>query len=578
MAGDPLDGVVTDNQHKKHDPDQPIHRINSPSFNSGQFSRADGDGIGRGCRTGGLKVVVPAWVPVQDDAFKEVEGLLARSFQTWTDFPLAQWHSWYDWNFHVVPSQPYAYLRGEGNEAAAGPLTPVVEGEAMECEWDTGAFGTAPGPMFGHDWAWPMAGQFVWIAGRWIYDCGHANARNKMRSELHPCAAVASARWEALKFDAAAKVLFPVPSALGIETPFMPGVQFAFFASRLGGYVTVPGVFERDYEFIVDLPRETAGRAVVPIGATPDHAMNTVSLGPLRIVAAIDFSPFSNAAGSKNTAVQPILEVIVPPDGSFPSQVKIKIPLSGIKGSADAYGVMISFGLVDQFLDLRKRVLLVEGSFDTVTFFNHASEHVALKFWINGRWHRKTFDKVVVGKPLPLQEKFSFALAMDHPPNGGGHLRLSSHGKVRKKVGKLLEEPLTARVLRDGNNPNSRPLQWEFDMVNPPQANNKVTPGDVELAAADRMAGTLNLFPALLGVPGLVTAVVLGLIKDANVALGVSDFVRRAAFLGEDTKAFTLEGRELFEDDKLAEIFFKSPPKTDYRISGTITGRAQKDK
>ena len=92
-----------------------------------------------------------------------------------------------------------------------------------------------------------------------------------MRSEIHPIGTVASARWEAVKFQSAAQVLFPLKGDWGIDTPFMPAVQFMFFASRLGGYLTTPKTFERDYEFIVDLPNETAARSIVPIGATPEH-------------------------------------------------------------------------------------------------------------------------------------------------------------------------------------------------------------------------------------------------------------------------------------------------------------------
>ena len=560
---DPLDGLVTDNQHKKHDPDQPIHRINSPAFNSGQFTRANGDGVSRGCRlpaglvpgivaTGALRRVLPAWAPVQDDDFKEVEGTLARSFQTWTDFPLTQWHRWYDWNFHVIPTAPYAYLRGEGNEEIKGAGPNVVEGAAMECEWDTGAFGTKFGPMFGRDWGWPMKSQFVWIAGRWIYDCGHANKSKKMRTELHPCAAVATARWEAQRYGPSDSVLFPTPSPLGIDTPFMPSVQFMFFASRRGGYLEVPKVFDRDYEFIVDLPKEAAGRRIVPIGATPTNAVNTVTLGALRIVAKVDFTPFSNAAGSRNTTIQPILTVIVPADGSFPSQVKVKIPLSREKGSGNAYGVMISFGLVDQFLDLAKRVLLVDGSFDLVRFFNHRGENVALKFGINGRWHRKAFDNIELRKAFLLQQPFSFALALDHPPGGGGQIMLSSHGKVIDGSGKVMEESEAARTLRDGDNSRGKVFDWDADIVNAKGDLSRVD--QVEIAIFGRLAGTHRV---------------------ENKPLGVADFVRRADVLTADPQSFTLEGRELVEDNDLAEIFFRVPTKVDYRIEGKIRGRAQ---
>ena len=85
-----------------------------------------------------------------------------------------------------------------------------------------------PGPMFNNpQWIWPMSGQYCWLTGRWIYDCGHATSDDKsvglMRSEIHPCKAMAFAQWEA--------VSFPENGNL-----YVPGIRFLFFASRLGGY------------------------------------------------------------------------------------------------------------------------------------------------------------------------------------------------------------------------------------------------------------------------------------------------------------------------------------------------------
>ena len=149
----------------------------------------------------------------------------------------------------------------------------------MECEWDCGAFGDydyssahgkqaspgQPGPMFEKDWAWPMAGQNVWIAGRWIYDCGHASSDEKtgsnpglMRSELHPCKAVATARWEAVKFDQ--------------NDYHAPAIQFMFFACTQGGYKDFPTIADHDYEFIVDLPEAPHEAPQHPVGHTPDRA------------------------------------------------------------------------------------------------------------------------------------------------------------------------------------------------------------------------------------------------------------------------------------------------------------------
>jgi hypothetical protein len=552
---DPLDGTVTDNTHKKWDLENaPLHRINSPSYNNGQFTRAPGDGVNRGCRTSGLQRVLPAWVTVQDNPFKEIEGRLARSYQTWTDFPLAQWHIWYDWNFHVIPTDPYSYVRGSGNQEITGHGTPVVQGATMECEWDAGAFGTKPGPMFAQDWAWPMASQFVWVAGRWVYDCSHADSAGRMRSELHPIGAVATVRVEAQKFSSNAQVLYPFQNPLGIDTPFMPGVQFMFFASRLGGYITVPEALQTDYEFIVDLPKEIEKRAIAPIGPAPPDPQNTISLGPLRIVYQVDFTPFSNAAGSVNNTNQPVLTVIMPADGSFPSQVKIKIPMKGV---VDSYGVMISIGVIDQFLDLAKRVVLVSGSFDNATLFRQTNVDGVIKYGINGRWHIKNFQNMSGGASIALNENFSFALALDHPPNGGGAILLSSHGMITHPAGKVMEEPDAARTLRVANQPGGRVYQWDFDII--PDANG------IESALTDRMKSAGHFVWSWPPVAG-----------DENEPLGVSDFSRRINQLQvSTTQPFQLKGFSLNEDQALAEIFFKSPQQTDYLIDGKITVKTQ---
>src|SRR4051794_2790520 len=81
-------------------------------------------------------------------AEQELFGTLGRSFQTWTDAPGIQWHRWYDWNFHVEPAPNFDWLRGAANriEQNRSGAAQLIKG-AMECEWDTGAFGDGrPGP------------------------------------------------------------------------------------------------------------------------------------------------------------------------------------------------------------------------------------------------------------------------------------------------------------------------------------------------------------------------------------------------------------------------------------------------
>src|SRR5436853_4977587 len=145
----------------------------------------------------------------------------------------------------------------------------------MECERDIGRFAGGrsvvtngnlfrrAGSMFETDWAWPMTGQYIWLAGRWIYDCGHPQPVEKMHTELHPCKAVATARWEAVQFPENGEL-------------FVPAIQFMFFASRWGGYHDFPTIHDQDYEFIVDLPIPAVPAPVeYTIGHTPDFPLNT---------------------------------------------------------------------------------------------------------------------------------------------------------------------------------------------------------------------------------------------------------------------------------------------------------------
>lgn len=239
------------NTAKPFDPNKPFHRINCPTFKTEEVLgkdeteeervarvdglREDGRGFDRGCKIptdididGFLEEIlkrairdpreairaVPGWVAVRaEEVFQEVEGILLRSYQTWTDVPLLQWHRWYDWNLFMNPAPGYGFLRGRANRP---PEIPALkkngdpndfqqaairnfnksEAETMECEFDCGLFGSrlcepdineveSSGPMFEADLAWPLAGQYAWATGRWIYDCGHPTTDNKGLDQLH---------------------------------------------------------------------------------------------------------------------------------------------------------------------------------------------------------------------------------------------------------------------------------------------------------------------------------------------------------------------------------------------------------
>src|SRR5437588_1294367 len=124
-----------------YDRNKPIHRINLLAVQPPE-SQADGFGYRSKCRSPNdvpgaffdpahpldsansakraaareLIRTIPGWVAVKtDNREREVEGSLDRSFQTWTDVPVFQWHRFYDWNFHVIPADGLEYIKGAGN-------------------------------------------------------------------------------------------------------------------------------------------------------------------------------------------------------------------------------------------------------------------------------------------------------------------------------------------------------------------------------------------------------------------------------------------------------------------------------
>ena len=534
------------NTGKPWDYNRPFHRIDSPSFDGGRAA-ADGRGYRCGCRSpeesslwiaDRLIAIAPPWVPVGRNRYdpdfveeeKEVEGVLWQSFQTWTDVPLHQWHRWYDWNFHLVPARGYKYLRGEGNHPPGAseippgwqPVAPPPGGEVeptMECEWDAGAFGkdiadSHPGAMFDStsastldprfDWAWPQSGQYVWIAGRWIYDCGHATSperqdvitlkdgtelrgqivyrgpdaegrdvlslkttasqpqnipmanvreviyEGRMRSELHPCKAVATARWEAAEFDENEK--------------HVPAIQFMFFASRFGGYWTFPSITDRDYEFVVDLPRIEAAPRAWDIGHTPDFPLNTVVLSP-RLLRKFDSDPFAAAAGKVKGKdhLEPVIEPIPAADpANPPEQVKVKIPLTQLKGKeVDAYGVIVSLGWYDPDGSQARKVRKIRVEFPKVhkAAVNHdvGKEEWRLKVGVNGRWFSRNRNQVENDTDIHLEKTVELLLSEED------FITINAHGMEENQVGDFMKREEPDRTLRiDGQD-----ATWKQDVDQP---------------------------------------------------------------------------------------------------------------
>ena len=488
---------------KPWDYDAPFHRINYKLFDTAPTTLT-GLAYPCGCRREADKPqwtmnpvnwpaaramrAIPAWVPapIEQIEHREVEGTLVRSFQTWTDVPMLAWHSYYDWNLHVLPSKGYEMVRSDGNNepsqkeltekhrfSADVSYTAVVKGRTMECEWDCGAFGNRPGPMFHSTWLWPMTGERVWVMGRSIYDCGHPkqlsestpfdpaedDPTSKMRSELHPCRALATARWEAESF----------PENGGA---YVPAIKFMFFAARKGGYWDFDKLAESDFEFIVDLPKVAPPAVPFPISHTGKIPHNTIVLRP-RLLKKIDFSPFDNSSSNvpadgksagtppavtatflKAGVVDPIVELVTPFNPDAP-QAKVKIPVTAVADS-ECYGVILSLGWHDPDGSQAVRVKKCTVTFEKVTTsdVNHdilSDEEWFLKLGVNGRWiFRDTpDDSVEPNSDIPINVAKSFYLAPED------YIRISAHGAEKNLVDNAFQWSTDDRTIKVNGQPVS---------------------------------------------------------------------------------------------------------------------------
>lgn len=493
-----LDWTGWSDTAKPWDKDKPFHRYKCPTIRGPQ---ATGRGYDCGCRlptevpyASALEMVVslkrdprnlirtiPAWVPVQANgkivtAPQELEGVLLRGYQTWTDHPPYQYHRWYDWNFMVAPADGFEYLLGPANNG--GPIEKDednpnftqalirdlgkggnIAARSMECEFDCGLFGSrfgtkglrSSGFMFewdsaDQDLAWPMTGQYFWGRGNWIYDCGHPTSDFKegdnaglTRSELHPMTAMATARWEAFQF--------PENGSYRV-----PAIQFMFFATAEGGYTdperrtTLP---TEKIEFILDLPEHPAQKGPMAIGHTPGVPHNTFDMP--RLLKHVNFTSFESSINKtskgtgrsfKGSKVEPLIEVIPNKEhpGALPKQVKVTFPFGSAIGpnSADYYGMILSLGWLDPDLSQARRVRKVKVTFDHVEPFDShdyvfgisAPGEFQIRYGVNGRWGQERREKVKKGTPIPLNnhKTVEFYLCEDDP------IRIACQGEETDRV------------------------------------------------------------------------------------------------------------------------------------------------
>jgi hypothetical protein len=261
----------------------------------------------------------PGWVWVDpNQKLKSVSGKVEESFVTHTDFPAV--HDSHDQNTHLTPDPGYEDLISDVNDP----------GE-IEMEWEIGTFPDEtsgdPAERTYPRWAWPSAGDRMWMDGNWIFDCGHpteVGGVNHYHSEIHPARAVASMRQQS----------HPLP---GTGTTPVPVTATDLYIHGRAGFVGDD--LECGQEII--LGAGSCGVSSYPHRGTPidsDYDFN-ICLPPKPSPSATLATSMENGPGN-TIATDPVLtpQASAGPciDPQFgPMQVHVHVPLAGTGVSMD---------------------------------------------------------------------------------------------------------------------------------------------------------------------------------------------------------------------------------------------------
>ncbi len=431
---------------------------------------------------GSFMKFIPSWVPVNRKGFGpnfdekdahnvkngrevevEIEGFLGRSYQTHHHRPYTQWSHFYQWAFHVIPQPGWQHLSGEGNNPNNDDTNLFTENDRteaielydgpraqIECLMDIGAFTTPPsdvknvlqhpGLFYHKSWPfWPQSGDYFWAAGRYVYDCTHAQRDDKDKkirypTLINPTKAFATGRFEAHLFGEA-------------DEP-IPVTRFSFFACRRGGYWDFEGKHIEfngtNYEFLVDLPPVPDEKVAYDIGQVADFKINTLVIRP-RLLKNIEFAPYEAASESpiplsKWFIKEPIIQFIKAPKGALPRMVKVTIPMKDIPADKDAYGFTLTMGwLAPGAVTGVKKVTV---KLNTLTMLQER-KNLRMSVCINGRWvfvpTTNPSTRTITG-PRDTVQQFPDDSGMVLFLPREKRVRVTAHGMRRFGFGQFMEE------------------------------------------------------------------------------------------------------------------------------------------
>ena len=186
-------------------------------------------GKSRGCRDSLTELAreTPGWVSVDpSDPQVIIEGTVHHSKMADVDFPFS--HDSHDFNWHVDPDPQYQNRMSDANEVKNGR-------RLMEMEWESRYF-----PTF----FWLVAGDRVFVRGRWIFDCGHP----PYYTELHPVTLSVATRYKPYQFA-------------DQNNPSHANMTY-IYAGGQGGYYTQK-VLGQDYSFNIPVPPKPSPNATL---------------------------------------------------------------------------------------------------------------------------------------------------------------------------------------------------------------------------------------------------------------------------------------------------------------------------